>query len=67
MLNEPMPQLWVDDLLCLVAPNLPEGSLTFQFDPEGYVFQHHGGGRRARGYSVSGAQAARYMVGNGHR
>jgi hypothetical protein len=42
MLNEPMPQLWVDDLLCLAAPDLPEGSLTFQFDPEGYVFQHHG-------------------------
>lgn len=42
MLNEPMPQLWVDDLLRLAAPGLPEGSLTFQFDPEGYVFQHHG-------------------------
>lgn len=42
MLNEPMPQLWVDDLLCLAAPDLPQGSLTFQFDPEGYVFQHYG-------------------------
>lgn len=42
MLNEPMPRLWVNDLLYLAAPDLPEGSLTFQFDPEGYVFQHHG-------------------------
>lgn len=42
MLNEPMPQLWVNDLLCLATPDLPEGSLTFQFHPEGYVFQHHG-------------------------
>lgn len=38
MLNEPLSQLWVNDLLCLAAPDIPEGSLTFQFDPEGYVF-----------------------------
>ncbi len=42
MVNEPMPQHWVNDLLSLASPNLPAGHLTFEFDPEGYVFQHCG-------------------------
>jgi hypothetical protein len=42
MVNEPMPGPWINDLLALASPDLPAGYLTFDFDPEGYVFVHHG-------------------------
>ena len=42
LFHEPLTGDWANDLLCLAAPDLPQGNLTFRHDPEGYVFEHHG-------------------------